>query len=118
MPSGYWTPTKGLISEWGAEHDCRQCGAPVQVYGGPRTPWHITFNAGTWKRHCCGARIEIPDVLECYCGAQTMRYTDGHKEDQDGTPHTCKPRPTRTVQKMHIAPAGAATRNDGGVLDL
>lgn len=113
--SGYWTPTEGLLSEWGPTHDCRSCGAAVQTYVGPRTPWPRTFNAGTWERHCCGAAMEIHDLIECFCGAQVLRFKDRHKENQDGSAHICKPVPRPVAPRP--APRAVA-RDDGGVIDL
>jgi hypothetical protein len=90
---------------------CRGCGAAVEP-GGNRRLWNVNGSGP----HYCECIPEIPDVIECSCGREVLRYSNGGKENHDGTHHECQPRPRPRVTAPKPQPR--VVPNAGGVIDL
>lgn len=93
--------------DWGPVHPCHDCGALIQYYAGARVHFPTAFEVGTQLRHaprCAGTARWV---------AATLAEINRPAWEQPGY-YVAAPEPQRVPRPT----TRAATRDDGGVIDL
>lgn len=90
-PGGGWGEPMDFVA-----HECPRCGEPIQWSAG-RQRYVERGGPRDGSAHLCSYMPDVGELVGCYCGADIVRFRDGHATEQaTGRLHKC-PEPWRRV---------------------